>query len=213
MKNFSSEIVSIITRTLDAKPEDITDILTIRDGMTNHSYKFSCKGLSYIIRLPGEGTDLLINRRNEADVYRIISGMGICDDPVYINSENGIKITKFIDGVRTCNPYDIDDVKKCMTKLRDFHAMSLKAEHEFDIFGQIEFYEALRKNTHSIYADYDYVKKNVFKLRSYINENVSSRCLAHIDSVPDNFLFYTNSDGEEKLQLTAYMIKLTLIIS
>ena len=31
--------------------------------MTNRSFLFTCKGKKYIMRIPGEGTDQLINRR------------------------------------------------------------------------------------------------------------------------------------------------------
>ena len=44
------------------------------------------------MRIPGDGTDLLINRREEVAVYQAIAGKGLCDDPVYINPENGYKI-------------------------------------------------------------------------------------------------------------------------
>lgn len=40
--------------------------------MTNRSFLFTCKGKKYIMRIPGEGTDQLINRRQEASVYQTI---------------------------------------------------------------------------------------------------------------------------------------------
>ena len=42
--------------------------------MTNRSFLFTCKGQKYIMRIPGEGTDHLINRKEEADVYRVLEG-------------------------------------------------------------------------------------------------------------------------------------------
>lgn len=47
------------------------------------------------------------------------------------------------------------DVRKCIKWLRKFHEMKLKVNHEFDIFSQIEFYEALWGKTPSIYKDYE----------------------------------------------------------
>ena len=41
------------------------------------------------MRIPGEGTDQLINRRQEAAVYQTIAGRRICDEIAYINPENG----------------------------------------------------------------------------------------------------------------------------
>ena len=89
-----------------------------------------------------------------------------------------------------------------MKKLKAFHDMGLKVDHIFDIFGQIEFYERLWEETPSIYHDYEKTKENVFSLKPFIDNIRKNWCLTHIDAVPDNFLFYTDTDGTEKLQLT-----------
>ena len=53
------------------------------------------------MRIPGEGTDRLINREQEAEVFRTISGLGFCDDPVYINPATGYKITRYLENTRS----------------------------------------------------------------------------------------------------------------
>ena len=142
----------------------------------------------------------LINRRQEAAVYQAIKGKNICDDIAYINPENGYKITEFLENARVCDPLDCEDVKKCMKRLRDFHGLGLKVNHEFDIFGQIEFYESLWEGNASVYKDYEKTKSNVLSLRSYIETHVSEKVLTHIDAVPDNFLFI-NQNGKEEIRL------------
>lgn len=153
----------------------------------------------YIMRIPGEGTDKLINRAHEADVYKAISGHGLCDDPVYMNPNNGFKITKFLDGVRCCNPEDDSDLTRCMKKLRYFHNLHLKVNHTFDIFGQADFYQSLWNGASSMYGDHKLTTEHVKELRSFIDKQEKNWCLTHIDAVPDNFLFYHEfaSDGVE----------------
>lgn len=146
------------------------------------------------MRIPGEGTDQLINRREEAEVYKLINGKHICDNIAYINPENGYKITEFLEGSRTCDPDNVDDLKACMKKLRTFHRQKLIVNHEFNIFEKIEFYESLWNGKTSIYRDYTKTKENVFNLKKYIDEHVETRCLTHIDAVPDNFLFTLDGD-------------------
>lgn len=197
-----SDAINIITEVFHVPADEITDISVLKKGMTNRSFVFACKGSKYIMRIPGEGTDKLINRKHEAQVYTAIKGKGLCDDVLYLNRDNGYKITKFLNGVKVCNPYNISDLKKCMGKLRDFHGMCLAVRHKFDIFEQINFYESLWSGRGSIYNDYQETKRNVLSLKGYINEHVSSYCLTHIDAVPDNFLFYINDAGDEALQLT-----------
>lgn len=199
--NLKSDALDVIAEVFKTTPEKVVDIMVLKKGMTNRSFLFSVNGEKYIMRIPGEGTDQLINRREEAKVFQTISGSGLCDDPVYINPENGYKITKFLDGVRMCDADDVKDLKRAMEKLVSFHKMHLTVPHTFDIFRQIKFYETLWDGKPSMYRDYRKTKENVFSLKHFIEENRKDWCLTHIDAVPDNFLFYQTLDGEA-LQLT-----------
>lgn len=200
--NLKSGALDTIASVFGVCTGEIVDITVLKKGMTNRSFLFSVKGEKYIMRIPGEGTDQLIDRREEADVFRTISGLGLCDDPVYINPENGFKITRFLEGVRVADTDDLEDLRKCMNKLRQFHSMKLKVPHTFDLFGQIEFYESLWNGKPSVYRDYKQTKKHVFELKEIIDAQPRDWCLTHIDAVPDNFLFHILSDGTEALQLT-----------
>lgn len=195
-----TDAIQVICKALDAKSEEITDITVLKKGMTNRSFLFTCRGKKYIMRIPGEGTDQLINRRQEAAVYQVIDGRNICDNIAYINPENGYKITEFLENARVCDPLKYEDVKICMQRLRAFHELKLKVDHEFDIFEQIDFYETLWEGTPSIYKDYAKTKENVFSLKTYIDTHVQEKILTHIDAVPDNFLF-VEKDGKEEIRL------------
>ena len=200
--HLKSKAIQTIASVLNCDEHDITDITVLKKGMTNRSFLFCVHGNKYIMRIPGEGTEQLINRHQEADVFRAISGLGLCDDPVYINPENGYKITKYLEGIRVCDTESMEDLTLCMEKLRSFHAKKIRVQHTFDIFNQIEFYEALWDGDLSVYRDYQKTKENVFGLKSFIDSVKKDWCLTHIDAVPDNFLFYTLPDGSEALQLT-----------
>lgn len=195
--HLNSDAIYTIANVLKVNEKEITDIQVLKKGMTNRSFSFVCRNKKYIMRIQGEGTDQLINRKHEADVYHTLEGKGICDDPIYINSRNGYKITKYLEGVRTCDCMNQDDLMVCMKKLKEFHDMDLKVNHTFNIFEQIQYYEELWDGTPSIYRDYKKTKDNVLSLKSYIEEHRNRWCLTHIDAVPDNFLFY--DDG---MQLT-----------
>lgn len=192
-----TDAIQVIDKALNAKSDEVTNITVLKKGMTNRSFLFTCKGKKYIMRIPGEGTDQLINRRQEAEVYHTIDSKKICDDIVYINPENGYKITEFLEGARVCDPVNYKDVKKCMKRLRNFHELKLKVNHEYDIFGQMEFYESLWDGIPSVYKDYAKTKANVLSLKPYIEAHISERVLTHIDAVPDNFLFVEKNGNEE----------------
>ena len=194
------EAIQVICKALNAKADKITNISVLKKGMTNRSFLFGCNGKRYIMRIPGEGTDQLVNRRQEAAVYNAINGRYICDDVVYINPDNGFKITEFLEGARVCDPENYEDVKKCMKWLRTFHGLKLKVDHDFDIFSQMEFYETLWDGTPSVYKDYENTKTNILSLRPYIGAHITEKVLTHIDAVPDNFLFFERY-GKEEIRL------------
>ena len=197
----NNSAIHVICKIFNVDESAVTHIEMLKKGMTNRSFIFQCKGKKYIMRVPGEGKRQLINRRQETDVYRVIKDEHICDDVIYINSENGYKITRFLEDARVCDPYNQDDVKRCMKKLRSFHDAGYQVEHEFDLFGQIDFYESLWKGSKSIYKDYAATKKHVWELKEFIEEHSGKKVLTHIDAVPDNFLFWNSPKGSEDIRL------------
>ena len=195
-----NDAIQVICQALGARPDEVTNITVLKKGMTNRSFLFSCKDKKYIMRIPGEGTDQLINRRQEAAVYQTIAGRKICDEIAYINPENGYKITEYLEGARVCNAENEEDLQKCMKKLREFHGQKLKVDHSFELFGQMEYYESLWEGTPSAYKDYEKTKAHVLQLKDYIEANAGERVLTHIDAVPDNFLF-VEENGKEEIRL------------
>ena len=190
-----------ISKALGAKPGDISGVTAMTKGMTNRSYCFTCRGERYILRIPGEGTASFIDRQQEAEVYRAISGLGICDDLPYINPKNGLKVSRFLDGVRVCDPFREQDVVRCVKLMHRLHDLKLRVGHEFRLFEKIQEYEDLREGLPSHYPDYEETKQKVLSLREFVEAHKAPFVLTHMDAVPDNFLFHLE-DGEEKLQLT-----------
>ena len=195
-----SDALSLIASCLHCKEAELSEIQVLKKGMTNRSFSFTCRGDKYIMRIPGEGTDSLINRRQEAAVYKAIQGHDLCDSPLYLNPDNGYKITCYLTNSRTGDANNETDLIRMVDKLRDFHSLRLEVAHSFPLFDQIQRYEDLRENTPSAYSDYLTTKRAVFSLQEYIDAQEKSFCLTHIDAVPDNFLF-VEKEGDTQVQL------------
>lgn len=181
-----------IAEAMNVSTDELSRITALKKGMTNRSFSFLCHGEKYIIRVPGAGTEHLIDRAQEAAVYRSINGKGICDDIAYLDPDSGCKITRFLEDARVCDPLCERDTERCMQKLRTFHDMELTVPHTFNLFGKIEFYESLWNGHTSAYPDYAETKAQVFALRSYIDAQPKRCVLTHIDAVADNFLFVSD---------------------
>lgn len=200
-EQLKSDAVLTAAAALKVSEDEITEITVLKKGMTNRSFSFRCAGKKYIMRIPGEGTEYLINRGEEAEVYKKIEEQNICDRIIYINPQNGYKITEYIDGARVCDPKCESDIRKCMERLRKFHELDLEVAHEFDLWKQIAFYESLWGETASSYKDYTVTKERVLSLKLFIEKHVKKKTLTHIDAVPDNFLFSIDKNGIEDIRM------------
>ena len=191
--NLKTDAISIIQDCFNVEVDEIKNITVLKKGMTNRSFLFECQNQKYIMRIPGEGTDHLINRKEEATVYQALENRQICDDVLYMNPDNGYKITAYLEDATNCDAENWDEVEACMTKLREFHELNLSVDHRFDIFGQIDFYESLWNGEKSYFKDYEKTKAAIFELKKWIDTLDKTETLVHIDAVPDNFLF--TNDG------------------
>lgn len=189
----NSELMNIIKDTIGCEISKIMNIQPLKKGMTNRSFSFEVNSKRYIMRVPGEGTEKLINRKHEYDVYQAIKDENICDPVIYMNPENGYKITEYIHDAHACDSTDFSDVLKCMKKLHAFHDKKLKVNHTFEVFEELEKYESYWQGTPSIYRDYKTTKAHIYELKEFVDAQQKEWGLSHIDSVPDNFLF---SDDE-----------------
>lgn len=180
-------IVEIIKKIFNCKTEDILELKPIKKGMTNDSFVFKIDTKRYILRLPGNGTNKLINRQQEFISYQLVNSHDISDSIVYMEPSTGIKVTEYIENARNCDPFNKHEVSLCMDKLKQMHKLNLQVEHKFDLLQKINYYEKLR-NSKSKYKDYDTVKQSILTLIEFVNSLDKQYCLSHIDAIHDNFL-------------------------
>ena len=202
--NLNTKVLNIICKYLLVSSADICNVKLLKKGMTNRSFIFTCKNKKYIMRIPGEGTQELIDRRKEAATYLAIRNLNLSDEVIYIDPDMGYKLSCYLENSRTCNPASFADVKASMSVLRKLHQQTISVDHVFDVFEQISFYESLMKKNNnseavSMYADYMDTKISVYELKKYIDENAAPPVLCHIDPVPDNFLFIPTQPNSPRL--------------
>ena len=178
----------------DVSAEELEELTMIKKGITNHTYSFVLRGEKYTLRVPQEDNMLLLDRKREAEIYKIIKNETIGDDVVYINEKSGVKISHFIEHARPCNAGDPDDVRLCMQSLREFHDRALRTEYSMDLFAQIDKYEEEWQKASSAYKDYEKTKAEVYSLKEYIDEHAAMPCLSHLDLSEDNFMIVEKND-------------------
>ena len=73
----TSSIPQLIESCGFCRAGEVEGLQKMKTGMTNRSYSFFARGGQYIIRVPGEGTEQMINRAQEHAVYNVIAPLGI----------------------------------------------------------------------------------------------------------------------------------------
>lgn len=197
----ASSIHQLIESCGFCRASEVEELQTMKTGMTNRSYAFFVKGNRYIIRIPGEGTDRLINRAQEYAVYRAIAPLKISETVHYFDPVTGIKIASYLTDAHVCDSGNWEKVAKCIAALREFHSNRLYVAHSFDLWERLDFYERLWDGSPSVYRDYNKTKRAVLSLKQFIDERPKDVCLCHIDAVPDNFLFVHDTNGAEQIKL------------
>ena len=191
-------LLKTIENVFNVKENEIVDIKNLKAGMTNKSFLFTVNNRPYIFRLPGEGTEKLINRKQEREVYTAIKKLGISDEVIYFDENTGYKITEYFRNARNTNARNREDLEESMTVLRNFHQCDLKVRHSFDIENEITRYLVLCNEKNAIrYPDNEETYKKMKGLITLVKNMNVPQVLCHIDSNPDNYIRL--ADGSVKI--------------
>lgn len=193
-----NDALKLVSQVFKVPESEITDIKCLKAGMTNKSFLFKVGQKHCICRIPGPGTELLINRKQEKQVYDVVTPLGITERLLYINDRTGYKIADYYDNSRNASASDWTDMEKCIKMMRCLHQSGVVLGHSFDIRDRIEFYEKLcRSHGGVLFEDYEEVKGWMDWLMDSLDKLDRPQTLCHIDANVDNFLFL--QDGSVKL--------------
>lgn len=191
IKTKKEKIQNILVNTLNLDECVIYDIFRI-GGMTNKNYKVSFNDDTVILRLPGVGTDEMINRKDEIRNVKLVSKLDIDSEILYINEKSGIKISKYIKDAETLTGRSAkkeENMLKVTDILRKLHKSNVQMENEFNVFEEIKKYESIiERNKYEFYNGYDEIRKDVMNLENVINEYGINKVPSHNDTLPDNFI-------------------------
>ena len=189
--------LELISRVFQIPQSGIRGLSCLKAGMTNQSFLFSTVKGKFICRIPGIGTEQLIDRRQEADNYRAAAPLDISEKIIYIDPATGYKISVYYEGCRNADPESPEDMRRCMELVHFLHDSGITVDHSFDLRERIGFYENLCIGSGGIpFEDYAEVRGWMNEILDWLDSLHRPKVLAHIDSVATNFLFYPEGSGE-----------------
>lgn len=171
-------------------------------GMTNHSYHITREdGNEYLVRLPGDGTEELINRLDEKKSTELACKLGIDSKLLYFD-DNGKKVMEFIK-----NPQYMDEevmkredmIRQAAGIFRKLHNCKVNTGVRFEVFEMADSYEkVILDNKVKLYNDYSEIKQIVMDIKAEVDNGLEApRVPCHNDSLVGNWVL----DGEGKLYL------------
>lgn len=171
-------------------------------GMTNHSYKITREdGQEYLVRIPGEGTEEMINRADERKSTELACDLHIDAELLYFG-DDGEKVMKFIYAPQEMNEAVMrkpENLKQAAELFHRLHSSGADTGVRFEVFEMAALYEGIiRDASVAFYDDYEDVKQNVMRIKSEVDQGGDApKVPCHNDSLMGNWVL----DGNGKLYL------------
>ena len=161
-------------------------------GMSNKNFRVNFNGKSYVLRVPGNGSEGMVERTNEEFNAREACKMGVNPEIRYFNARTGIKLADFVENAETLNAATIqrhDNMNKIVKIYQTVHGAHIRLKNEFNIFQEIEKYDVLiQKSEATMYEGWEEIRPRVMALEGYLNELGVELCPCHNDALYENFI-------------------------
>ncbi len=173
----------------EAKPSDF--VINRVGGMSNFNYKVQYREKSYVLRIPGNGAEGMVERENEELNSMLAQTMGIHPTIEYFNRKTGVKLVDYIENAETLNSISIqnkDNLQQIATIYRTLHNSRVRERNDFNIFHEIDKYNFLMEKTGAKMYDGNGGYIQVIALEHRLNQMGVELKPCHNDGVPENFI-------------------------
>ena len=176
----------------DTSKAQITQI----GGMSNKNFKITLDNKSYVLRVPGNGAEGMVERSNEEFNAMEACKLGINPEIRYFDSKSGVKLADFIENAETLNAATIQrhgNMRKIASIYKTIHDSHIRLKNEFNIFQEIEKYDRLISCADArMYEGWESVRPKVMALEGYLNTLGVDLKPCHNDALYENFIKATD---------------------
>lgn len=198
INNTNSSILQNICEYLHCQEKDIIGIKAIKKGLTNTSFRFEFNGKKYVYRYPGMATKEYINRDSEAYSMKVAKELGLDDTFVYMDSDDGWKLSYYIEDARNLNYNNKREVKKALGMIKKLHEAKIKSEYDVNVKTRTQnLIDKISVTGRNVFADFENIYDMIQKLYDYTESDNIEKRLCHCDCCATNFLV----DHDAKLSL------------
>lgn len=189
-----TKIMRNISKVLECKESDILNFKAIKEGLTNTSFVFEVAGKKYVYRHPGAGTEEIISRKHEEKALKLARSIGVDPTFIYMNAEEGWKISSFVEDIRTPDYSSFEDSKRILAVMRELHNRSVSVEWAFLPWEEACKIEAILRTEKGDIADpeIDKLKEQVKKCYQKCEGDGITMCFCHCDTYAPNWMLTDN---------------------
>ena len=161
-------------------------------GMMNESLIIKDGSKKYVLYVPTEQANEMVNRRLERDNQAIVYGLGITSKNIYFDVKNGVKINEFIEG-SSLDKISKYDLKKVANTIHILHNSKKLSEENYNPFVRFAGYEndvsEFVKEMHPLYRE---IREELFKYKAYLESQKLALC--HNDAQKSNIINSVNDE-------------------
>lgn len=161
-------------------------------GMSNKNFRVNHHGKSYVLRVPGNGSEGMVERGNEEFNAMEACRLGINPPIVYFNPDNGVKLADYVENAETLNAATIQrhgNMRKIAQIYRTLHHSHIRLRNEFNVFQEIVKYDSLMRNVGAVmYEGWEDVRPKVMALEDHLNKLGVDLKPCHNDALYENFI-------------------------
>lgn len=159
-------------------------------GLTNFNYRVNAGDIQAVFRIPGDGTEDLVDRRVEGALTRAASEIGVDSELLYYDDETGIKAMRLIPHANTMSKDKLREshnIVRAAQLIRKLHDGGKEVDFHFDVFEMIPHYEDLIEQFESIdWKGYAELRQELMALRDDLQAQKLVMC--HCDPLCENFI-------------------------
>jgi thiamine kinase-like enzyme len=168
-------------------------------GLNNRNWHVSVEGdvRSYFLKVPGEGTEIFINRATSYEAAVNAHGVGIAPEVIFHDASTGTEVHEFLEGHTTCTTADFmrADVRDQVIRLfRTLHSGPVLSQVKtiFDLID--EHLDQAAELGSSMPEDLPWLLHHYEKIRAAFTASGMDLVTCYNDPMPGNFLFSPSGD-------------------
>ena len=185
-----SRIIKNIATFFNCEESQILHFKAISKGLTNTSFVFEINDKKYVYRHPGDGTETFISRKHEKQALMLAKSIGVDPTFIYMNEDEGWKISEYVDGIRIPSYDSFEDSRKVLNVLRKLHKHNLSVNWKFLPWNEACKIESILRNEKEGINDLDFnsLKTAVEKCYKECENDGVTACFCHCNTYAPNWM-------------------------